>query len=298
MEFNSRSVRRGTLPSPRELDPASSIAALFGTELRRVRISAKLSQEALGEVLGYTGSLVGQVETARRSPTLEFAERLDGALETGGLFSRLWPHVVRGPFPDYFKTYAGLEPKASEIFGYFALLIPGLGQTEEYMWEVFQSALPLASDADIESKVAARLSRMDLMAGPTRPVLWWLIDEAALRRPVGGPAVMARQLRHLAHLIRSRVVLVQALPYASGAHAALEGSLTLLSFADGSPDVAYIEGPHSGVLVESTDTVRKIRLTYDLARSEKPLLYRSRWTRVRLRKLGRAILSPAVHEDR
>lgn len=233
-----------------------------------MRTAARLSQDSLGEVLGYTGSLVGQVETARRAPTLEFAARVDGALETGGLFSRLWPHVVRGPFPDYFRTYAGLEPRATGILEYGGFLVPGLGQTRPYMEAVFRAAMPLAPDAEIEGKVLARLSRQELIAGPTRPLLWWLLDEAAILRPVGGRAVMAGQLRHLAELIRSRLAVVQVLEQRTGAHAALEGALTLLSFADGSPDVAYIEGPHTGVLVESAETVRRIRLTYDLARAD------------------------------
>jgi transcriptional regulator with XRE-family HTH domain len=244
------------------------MAALFGSELRRLRCEAGLSQDRLGEVLGYTGSLVGQIETAKRSPTQEFAERLDGALATGGLFGRLWPHVVRGPFPDYFRTYADLEPRASEIFSYGGFLIPGLGQTEDYMRAVFRTAMPLASDAVVESKIEARKSRQELLTGPTRPVLWWLLDEAAIRRPVGGRHVMAGQLRHLSELIRARVAVVQVLEFSSGAHAALEGALTLMTFADAGPDVAYIEGPHTGVLVESTEVVRKVRLTYDLARAD------------------------------
>ncbi|GLW53722.1 helix-turn-helix domain-containing protein [Kitasatospora phosalacinea] len=244
------------------------MAALFGSELRRIRAEANLSQDALGEVLGYTGSLVGQIETAKRSPTQEFAERLDGALGTGGLFGRLWPHVGRGPYPDYFRTYAELERRASEILEFGGFLIPGLGQTEQYMRAIFRSGLPFAPEAGVESSIRTRLLRQELLSGPTRPVLWWLIDEAAIRRPIGGSAVMAGQLRHLTELIRSRVVVVQVLEQRSGAHAALEGALTLMSFADGSPDVAYIEGPHVGVLVESTETVRKIRLTYDLARAD------------------------------
>ncbi|MFF0387507.1 Scr1 family TA system antitoxin-like transcriptional regulator [Kitasatospora sp. NPDC004615] len=256
------------MPNPRDLDPSASMAALFGSELRHLREAAGLSQESLGEVLGYTGSLVGQIETAKRSPTQEFAERLDGALATGGRFSRLWPHVVKEPFPDYFRTYASLEPKASEILEYGGFLIPGLGQVEPYMRAVFRAAVPLASEGEIDSRVRTRLSRQELIASPTRPVLWWLLDEAAIRRPVGGHDTMAAQLRHIAALIRSKLVVVQVLEQDCGAHAALEGAMTLLSFGDGSPDVAYIEGPHASVLVESRETVRKIRLTYDLARAD------------------------------
>lgn len=256
------------MPNPRELDPSESMLALFGSELREHRSRARLSQENLGEVLGYTGSLVGQIETGRRTPTREFAERLDGALGTGGIFSKLWPHITRGQFPSFFKSYAELEPRACQMLEYGGELVPGLGQTEGYMRAVFEAGLPLAPPETIEEKVAARLGRQELLTGPTRPLLWWLLAENAIRRPVGGFGTMADQLGHLVDLVRSRMVVIQVLETSRGAHALLEGSMTLMSFADGTPDMGYVEAPHAGVLIEHPDTVRELRLSYDLARAD------------------------------
>ncbi|MFJ9521710.1 Scr1 family TA system antitoxin-like transcriptional regulator [Kitasatospora sp. NPDC101801] len=218
------------------------MAALFGSEIRRLRTASNMSQDRLGEVLGYTGSLIGQIETGRRTPTLEFAERLDGALETSGLFTRLWPHVVRGPFPDYFQSYAEMELRARRIQEYGGPFIPGLAQTEDYARHLFRAASPLAPDEVIDAKIATRVGRQQLLTEPTRPMLWWLLDEIALRRPVGGHRVMADQLTKLAGLIRSRAAVVQVIEIKRGAHAVMEGAMTLMSFADGSPDVAYTEG--------------------------------------------------------
>ncbi|MFI5531956.1 Scr1 family TA system antitoxin-like transcriptional regulator [Kitasatospora sp. NPDC051853] len=256
------------MPSPRELDPSESMLALFGSELRDHRTKARLSQEGLGDLLGYTGSLIGQIETGRRTPTREFAERVDATLDAAGIFSKLWPHVTRGQFPSFFKSYAELEPRACQMLEYGGDLIPGLGQTEGYMRAVFEAGLPLARPELIEEKVAARLGRQQLLTGPTRPLLWWLLSENAIRRPVGGFDTMADQLAKLVGLVRSRMVVIQVLETSRGAHALLEGSMTLMSFTDGTPDTGYVEAPHTGVLVENPDRVRELRLSYDLARAD------------------------------
>lgn len=100
---------------PRELDASSSVAAYFGSELRRLRTAADLSQGRLGEIINYTGALVGLIETAKRTPSRDFAERCDAALDTDGALSRLWPLVNRGNFPSWFRGYVELESSATAI---------------------------------------------------------------------------------------------------------------------------------------------------------------------------------------
>ncbi|WP_405016593.1 helix-turn-helix transcriptional regulator [Kitasatospora sp. NBC_00070] len=256
------------MPSPRELDPSESFAAFFGNEVRQWRTRAKLSQERLGDLIGYTGSLVGQVETGKRRATLEFAQEVDRHLEADGLFVRLWPHLgARRQFPDYFESYAKLEPIASEIRDYGGPFIPGLGQTDRYARHLFLTANRFTSDEEIEEKVSARIERQAILLGPTCPMLWWLVDEDALRRPMGGHGVMAEQLRHLSSLIRSRTAVVQVIPVKHGSHSLLGGAMALMSFHDSRPDVLYTEGPHSGLMQDDPDTVRKHAVSYDLARA-------------------------------
>src|SRR5215469_8916492 len=103
------------MAAPLELDPSSSVLAYFGSELRRFRVAAGLSQERLGEVVNYTGALVGLVETAKRTPSRDFAELCDQALETDGALSRLWPLVNRGSFPSWFRGFVELEATATSI---------------------------------------------------------------------------------------------------------------------------------------------------------------------------------------
>ena len=94
------------------LDPGASPLDYYGFELRRLREAAELTQRQLGDILNYTGSLVGQIETARKVPTREFSERVDAALGTGGLLSRLVPLVMRTQLPAWFQQVAELESRA------------------------------------------------------------------------------------------------------------------------------------------------------------------------------------------
>src|ERR1700749_1324030 len=115
-----------------ELDPSSSVLAYFGSELRRYRAAAGLSQGQLGEIVNYTGALIGMVETAKRTPSQEFAQLCDSALETGGALSRLWPLVKRDNFPKWFRGFVELEAAATSIDWFEPQNVPGLLQTEDY----------------------------------------------------------------------------------------------------------------------------------------------------------------------
>lgn len=97
----------------RSLDPSASPLDYYGSELRRLREEAGLNQDQLGKILFCTGSLVGQIETAKKVPTRQFSERLDAGLMTGGLFSRLVGLVLKSQLPTWFQPYAELEARAT-----------------------------------------------------------------------------------------------------------------------------------------------------------------------------------------
>jgi transcriptional regulator with XRE-family HTH domain len=246
----------------RELDPTSSVAAYFGSELRRYRSGADLSQERLGEIINYTGALVGLVETARRTPSRDFAERCDAALNTGGALVRLWPLVNRGNFPSWFRGYVELEATATGIQSFEVQNVPGLLQTEGYA----RALLEAYWSNDVDERVTARLERQHILSHPTPPLLWAVIDESVLRRPIGGRKVMNNQLKQLADLATSRRIVLQVLPYSVGAHACTDGAMTILSFSEG-PDVVYVEGPGSGLLINQPEEVERCHLRYDLVRA-------------------------------
>ncbi|WNF28639.1 helix-turn-helix transcriptional regulator [Streptomyces sp. C11-1] len=251
------------MPGPKELDPSSSPRALLGAELRHRREAAGLSQTELGAPLFVSGSFIGQLESGVRRMQMDQAVKLDEILDTGGFFTRNCAALKKSKYPDHFAEAAEAEARAEVIKQYSPQLIPGLLQTEAYARAVFHAYQPTAVDSVIHDLVVGRLERTQLLAHPTKPLLWAVLDEATLRRTVGGPAVMAEALRHLATLIRQRRVIVQVLPFSAGAHAALTGPLKLMAFAD-EPPLAYVDGLGVGQLKDDPATVRQYELTYDL----------------------------------
>jgi hypothetical protein len=155
------------------------------------------------------------------------------------------------------------EAKSNAMHKYMAHSIPGLLQTDAYAREVLRLGQPWCTEDEIEEKVAARIRRQALLLRADPPLLWVVLDEAVIRRPVGGAAVMRDQLTAVLDASRSPLVEVQVLPFSVGGHSAMGGSLTLLSFENAS-DVAYLEAGHSGELVEDRAMVARHSYRYDL----------------------------------
>ncbi|MGW8888621.1 helix-turn-helix domain-containing protein [Streptomyces sp. NPDC055749] len=251
------------MPGPRKLDPSSSPRALLGAELRHRREQAGLSQDELGAPLFVSGSFIGQLEIGVRRMQLDQAEKFDELLGTDGFFVRNCAALKKSKYPEHFAEAADAEARATAIKEYASLLIPGLLQTETYARAVFRAYQPTAIESVIDELVTARLERAQLLADPTKPLLWVVLDEAVLRRVVGGPVVMADALRHIATLIRQHRIIAQVLPFSEGGHAAMGGGLKLMAFTD-APPLAYLDGLGSGQLLDDPLTVSKYELTYDL----------------------------------
>ncbi|MGW5735444.1 MULTISPECIES: helix-turn-helix domain-containing protein [Streptomyces] len=251
------------MPRPKDLDPSSNPRALLGCELRHARERKGISQEALGAPLFVSGSFIGQLESGTRRMHLEYARHFDEVLETGGFFTRNCQAVAKSKYPDHFAEAAEAEAVASAVKQYAALLIPGLLQTKAYAKEVFRAYHPTATDEVIDAQVEMRLERAHLLDGPTAPLLWAIVDEAALRREVGGGAVMAEALRHVAGLARQHRIIMQVLPFGAGAHASMEGSLKVMEFTD-APSLSFVEGPNMGKLLDDPATVARHALMFSL----------------------------------
>lgn len=251
------------MPGPKKLDPSSSPRALLGAELRHRREAAGLSQEDLGAPLFVSGSFIGQLESGTRRMQLDQAQKLDEVLDASGFFVRNCAALKKSKYPDHFAEAAEAERLATTIREYAPLLIPGLLQTEAYARAVFRAYQPTATEDVIDELVAARLERAQLLADPTTPLLWVVLDEAVLRRRVGGPVVMAEALHHVATLARQHRIIAQVLPFSAGAHMALTGSLKLMRFPD-APALAYLQGLGTGQLQDDPAALHHYELTYDL----------------------------------
>jgi transcriptional regulator with XRE-family HTH domain len=254
------------MASARELDPGASTLAFFGAELRRHRVAAGLSQDDLGRAINFSGALVGRVEMAERMPSQDFAERCDEALHTGGFFGRFRDLVKREAFPSWFGPFVEYEEKASKICNWENRIVSGLLQTEDYARAVMRAGRPREALEVIERDVAIRMERQAVLARGSPPLLWCVLDEAVLRRPVGGAQTMREQLKRLIEAADSTSVVLQVMPFAVTEHPGADGSLTILEFASG-PPVAYSEGWHNERLVESASDVADAVMVFDLIRA-------------------------------
>ncbi|MFD7335113.1 helix-turn-helix domain-containing protein [Streptomyces violascens] len=241
----------------RHLDPSASPLDYYGSELRRLREAAGLTREALGGIIFVTGSLVGQIETAHKVPTRDFSERVDAGLGTDGMFSRLVGMVLRSQLPTWFQPYADLEARATYISTFQAQMMYGLLQTEDYARAILATGMP----SNLDDLLAARMERQRLLRRDHPPMIWVVLDEAALLRPIGGSEVMRNQLRHLLSFRDQRWVRIQVLPFAAGGHASLIGSFNMLRFDD-DPDLVYTEDLISGHMTANPETVREGSLRY------------------------------------
>ncbi|MFC8090932.1 helix-turn-helix domain-containing protein [Streptomyces sp. NPDC057301] len=239
----------------------------FGAELKRRREDAGVTQVELGARVFVSGGYIGQFEQAIRKPQLDVAQRIDEALQTDGIFERMWRQLIKDQrYADYFAKAAELERLATKICEFAPALVPGLLQTAGYARAVTLAMNRFATDEYIEDKVSGRLERQHILKDATRPVYWVVLHENVLRIPVGGPAVMAEQLERVAALTRERTVLVQVLPYAAGAYAVMTGDLRLMEFEE-APPTAYTEAVYSGNLLDDPAVVKHAYAAYDLLRA-------------------------------
>ncbi|MGW1210362.1 helix-turn-helix domain-containing protein [Streptomyces sp. NPDC002499] len=240
------------------LDPGASPLDYYGYELRRYREAAALTQRQLGDIVNYTGSLVGQIETARKLPTREFSERVDAALGTGGSLSRLVELVLRSQLPAWFQQVAELQARATQIYSFNAQMIHGLLQTPAYA----RAVLGVLDGNNLDDRTAVRLARQSIFEKETPPVYWLVLSEAALYQEIGGPEVMREQLAHLLSYETNPRINIQILPYSAGAHAGMQGSFDVYHFSS-DPTIVYTEGYGSGHPTANPDTVKDCSLRYD-----------------------------------
>jgi transcriptional regulator with XRE-family HTH domain len=242
---------------------------LLGAQLRRLREAKRISLEEAGHVIRASHSKISRLETGR----VGFKDRDIADLLTfygvtdeqeretmRALAIRAnapgWWHDYSDILPHWFEDYIGLEEAATQIRGYEVQFVPGLLQTGDYTRAVAKLGHPAASERELDRRVSLRLARQVILTRPNPPNIWVVIDEAALRRPVGGEAVMRAQLKHLLDVAQRRSVTIQIIPFNAGGHAAAGGPFTILRFAeDDLPDVVYMEQLTSALYLDKPEVV-------------------------------------------
>jgi transcriptional regulator with XRE-family HTH domain len=247
---------------------------LLGSQLRRLREAAGITPDRAGYEIRASRSKISRVEHGRVSfkerdvadlltlyGVTDEQERTHMLLLAQHANSRGWWARYDDVVPDWFETYVGLEQATSLIRSYELQFVPGLLQTAGYVRALTSLGHHTAPEEEIERRVSLRLKRQQVLLGPgPSPTLWAVIDESALRRPLGGREVMRDQLRHLIELTELAHITVQVVPFDRGGHSALGGSFSILRFADPElPDVVYIEQLTSALYLDRNIEVDQYR---------------------------------------
>lgn len=262
-----RDTRNGhTVRTNEEGDPPGVWSA-YGKLLQHLRKQAGLSQQALGEAIGYSLEQVASVEQGRRPAKAAFTEAADRVLGADGVLEVLQDEVDRAKLPRFFRDFALIEADVVSRFSYDPLLVPGLLQTEAYARAVFAGHCPPLSEETIDQHTEARLSRQKLLTRVPLAELSFIISEEALRNPVGDTEVLRVQWQRLLEVGALRNAEVQVMPTAPGFHVGLNGPFVVLETND-HRHFGYIEAQEVGCVVRDPAEVSAFGLRYGKLRSQ------------------------------
>ncbi len=256
-----------------ELRGPTVLRMILGTQLRRLREAADVTPDQASYEIRASRSKISRMEHGRVGfKDRDVADLLtlygitDEQMRVRMLASVRhanapgWWSKYGDLLPDWFEEYLGLEGAASVIRTFELQFVHGLFQTEAYARAVTLLGHKTAPADEIDRRVSLRLKRQDIVTSPEPPQVWSVMDEAVVRRPVGGRAVMRAQLERLAEVASLPQVTIQVVPFGGGGHAAAGGSFTILRFAEPElPDVVYIEQLTSALYLDGREDVDHYR---------------------------------------
>lgn len=261
-----------TLPARR---PPSVRARQLAAEVRRLREAAMMTGEDVAGQLGWSPSKISRIETGRTAVTGSDLQRLLDLYQVSGAqrdrlaelgrtaTQRGWWDAYSDTLQAGYSTLLALETGAESERYYMPSLVHGLLQTEAYAQEIIHSGLLVAPPGEVKRRVQVRVTRQLVLTKDDPLELIGVLDEAVLRRQVGGPAVMREQLLHLVEMADRSNVNLQVLPFSAGSHPAMSGGFTILRFPEViASDVVYVENMTSDLFVESETEVYHYGLAF------------------------------------
>ncbi len=242
----------------------------LGTELRRLRDSSGYKLEEVAAELGVAPSTLSRIETGKaptKSAYLSQLLEMYGVNDSGQRqilvdmaregHRKGWWAAYDDVLPSGFDIYVGLEAETAAIRSYEISVLPGLLQTADYARAVLSETFPRHTPQQIDRLVDLRMARQRRLDDKPPLELWVILDEAVIRRPVGGPAIMCRQLSHLLAAADRASLTIQVLPFSCGAHSAHSGPFSVLEFPDRTDsEVAYAESVAGYIYLEKDRDVR------------------------------------------
>ncbi|MFB6556636.1 helix-turn-helix domain-containing protein [Streptomyces sp. NPDC056405] len=254
-----------------EVDPDDewgvAVITTVGRQLKLRREAVGMRAADFGVAVGYGEDLVYKVEGGKRIPRQEYLDRADEVLDAGGLLSAAWEDVKKVRYPKKVRELGKLEAKAVEIGVYECNIIAGLLQTPEHARVLIEAAQPPYSPDDVERMVAARLARQSVYERDPAPSMHFVLEEAPLRRQVGGTMEWRRQLERLLQIGRLASVTLQVMPTNVDAHPGLDGRIELLKFPDGTA-VGRADGLFNGRPISEPRQLRILELQYGTIRAQ------------------------------
>ncbi|GAA2127985.1 helix-turn-helix transcriptional regulator [Streptomyces synnematoformans] len=249
----------------------------LGRELRKLREDSGLTIEDAGHAIERSDSTISRIENGSRKPQLielkglldaygtpaEVREALLNLLRQGP--EQGWWEAFEDTLPSTLTTYIGLEADAATLRVYALALVHSLLRTEEYSRAVLRAGRPTAPVDELENLVTFHARRQEVLRREPQPLaLLVVLDEACLRRAIGGPEVMRAQVEHLIHCARNVPnITLQMLPFSKGAHASLNGSFTILDFPDPTePGAVYMDTPGGNLYMQKPHDTRRFDATF------------------------------------
>ncbi|MGW5636372.1 helix-turn-helix domain-containing protein [Streptomyces sp. NPDC003832] len=253
---------------PETDEEAGALLRAVQRQLRLWREASGLTQAELAAAIGYGEDLVSAVERGRRIPRPEYLDRADEALGAGGRIAALKEDLAEVRYPKKVRDLKRLEGEAVELCAYNNSVIHGLLQTHEYASAVFGGRRPPFSAEELEQRLTARLSRQKIFDEATaRPFFSFVQCESTLLRPIGGKAVMRRQLERLLEVAEFRNIDLQVLPVSREVNSGLAGSFRLLRLRDGST-VGHVEVQHVSRVIADPKEVQLLDMRYGTIRAQ------------------------------
>ncbi|MFF0299816.1 helix-turn-helix domain-containing protein [Streptomyces sp. NPDC004562] len=252
---------------PEGYEVGTGMLCVFGRQLKLFRERAGLDRARFGSLTGYSASTIASFEQARRIPPPKFIDQADQVLEAGGVLSASKEEVARAQYPAFFRDAARLEAEAVELHVYANQAVPGLLQTEEYARAIFMMMRPPMHDELIEQRVSARMARQEILSSNDAPLASFVMDEAVLRRPIGGRDILRGQLEQVLLMGRRRNVEIQVMPLDREENAGMAGPFTLIETKEGRR-IAYAEVQNVSRLQTERDRVRALEAKYGIIRAQ------------------------------
>ncbi|WP_328341132.1 helix-turn-helix domain-containing protein [Streptomyces violaceus] len=254
-----------------EVDPDDewgvAVLATVGRQLRLRRESVGMRAADFAVAVGYGEDLVYKVEGGKRIPRQEYLDKADEVLGAGGLVAAAWEDVKKVRYPKRVRELAKLESQAVEVGIYESNGINGLLQVPGHARALFEAMQPPYSPDEVERMVAARMARASIYERTPAPALSFVMEEAALRRPIGGTMVWRQQLERLLEVGRLHNVVLQVMPLNCETHSGMDGKIELLKFADGSA-VGRSDGAFNGRPTSEPKHLRILELRYGTIRAQ------------------------------